>query len=514
VNYWLLLCSPDKWFGEKSDKNVEVNEKLLTLEYQPWSIQERYFRDAIVGDKCIVKVGQDNRSKSRRTLDDGSEVEILEAGIYAIGELSKGFFIDEAGVERVEFKAEENFFAQNAIIPRKDAEEILGEGNYFSQSSKKISELEYQRVLDYFDDVNQLTPNQPLQKEIYPAQVKVERANYSIFELKRQFSKGKIVLDPEFQRESVWKSKKQKSELVESILMGIPLPIVYFSENSEGRLQVVDGRQRLTTLFEFLDDGFSLSELNILKQLTGKKFSGLSPIEQSDLEDYQLIAYVIKPPTPDRIKFDIFDRVNRGGTRLNNQEMRNALYQGKVVKLLKELSQLESFLKATNFSVNPTRMKDRYLILRFLAFYLWQEKRLLDKNGKLLEYKSDIDEFLGKSMEIINEFDEVKIEELKGVFELAMKNAYYFLGKNAFRIPSSNDKLRPVSMALFEVFGYLMSFEFMPNIKKATLNRWINGLFEEDKFISSITYNLDSSISVNQRFQMVENILQEIRDDQ
>jgi hypothetical protein len=80
---------------------------------------------------------------------------------------------------------------------------------------------------------------------------------------------------------------------------------------------------------------------------------------------------MIQPPTPERVKYDIFDRVNRGGTRLNNQEMRNALYGGKVTKLLKELSESDAFLKATERGVSSTRMKDQYIILRTLAFLLW-----------------------------------------------------------------------------------------------------------------------------------------------
>jgi len=220
-----------------------------------------------------------------------------------------------------------------------------------------------------------LSPSKLIDKKFYPAQIKIERANFSIFELKRQYEeRKKLIIDPKFQREDVWNSKKQKSELIESILMGIPLPIVYFSQNSEGKLQVVDGRQRLTTLFNFMNNKFPLSELNILKDLKGKYFKNLDVNDQNDLEDYQLIAYVIKPPTPDRIKFDIFDRVNRGGTRLNNQEMRNALYQGKITDLLKELIDNENFQKATNKSINSTRMKDRYIILRFLSFYLLEKK--------------------------------------------------------------------------------------------------------------------------------------------
>ena len=88
------------------------------------------------------------------------------------------------------------------------------------------------------------------------------------------------------------------------------------------------------------------------------------------IEDTQLAVQIIKHPTKDRVRFDIFDRVNRGGTPLNKQEMRNALYQGNSTKLLNRLSHMLSFKKATGNSISPIHMKDKYIILRALCFYL------------------------------------------------------------------------------------------------------------------------------------------------
>ena len=102
--------------------------------------------------------------------------------------------------------------------------------------------------------------------EDYPnLSIKIEQAQYSIFELKRRYDKGKICLDPDFQRNAVW-NQRQKSELIESVIMGIPLPLIYLAENEDGKLVVVDGRQRLSTFFEFLDDKFKLKNLKILME--------------------------------------------------------------------------------------------------------------------------------------------------------------------------------------------------------------------------------------------------------
>ena len=97
---------------------------------------------------------------------------------------------------------------------------------------------------------------------------------------------------------------------------------------------------------------------------------------QTKIEDYQIIAHVIQPPTPDRIKFDIFDRVNRAGTQLNKQEIRNALYQGNATQLLSQLCQTSEFAEATeNGFAKEVRMKDRYIVLRFIAFYLYYNQQ-------------------------------------------------------------------------------------------------------------------------------------------
>jgi len=346
-------------------------------------------------------------------------------------------------------------------------------------------------------------------ESVYPAEVKISRDVFSVYELKRKFEEKKtLILDPDFQREKVW-SKRQKSELIESILMGIPLPVMYFAEDRYGNLQVIDGRQRLETFFDFMNEKFSLSQTPILDN-KGKKFSQLEPREQTRLEDYQIIVYIIKPQTPDRIKFDIFDRVNRGGTPLNKQEMRNALYQGKATKLLKELAEYEEFKKATDYSINQKRMKDRYLILRFLAFYLYFQDKLIDiiTNKKII-YKSDMDFFLGRTMEFINKSNDNLTDELKLVFKRAMKNSYEIFGKDAFRIPSYNRK-RPVNMALFESLGYLMSFDSIEN-KKDILKVKIKKLFEDKEFIDSLENKIDSSKSVEVRFSKMIDILKGLK---
>jgi len=348
---------------------------------------------------------------------------------------------------------------------------------------------------------------EPIIKNEYPdAIVKISKEQYSIFELKRMLEEKKtIIIDPEFQRNFVWKLPQER-ELVESVLMGIPLPVVYMFEEKDGRKQVVDGRQRITSLLRYLNNKFALEDLKMLPKFNGKKFKDLEPIFQGKIESYQIHAYIIEPPTSERVKYDIFDRVNRGGTRLNNQEMRNALYMGQSTKLIKELSESDEFKKATGDSIKPDRMKDRYIILRFLAFYLQRTKQF--KFG----YKSDIDNFLAEAMKFINNLTKEQIDNLANIFTVAMQRTFEILGNNAFRFDAySNDSnKRPINMALFEALAYFFA---TTETEKININLLKDKLIRLKKQFDNSGYfnnRIDSSTGVDYRFGEVEKLSKEI----
>jgi hypothetical protein len=362
------------------------------------------------------------------------------------------------------------------------------------------------------DDIyKEKTKDEVITDLIYPqASLNIERTQFSVFELKRKKENGKLLLDPDFQREDVWKSS-QKAELIESILMNIPLPFIYLTENKKGELVVVDGRQRLTALFEFLDDKFSLGKkLKILKKLHNKKFSQLEPILQGTIEDYQLLSHIIKPPTSDRIMIDIFDRVNRSGTKLNNQEIRNALYQGQSTKLLKVLSESEQFKIATNNSIKTDRMKDKYIILRAISFYLWKKRyKENDIESKYSDYKGDTEDFLAKYMEYINSLLDDEIEYLEFMFFNAMKQSFSILGEDAFRLPSNKNSpmKRPINMALFEVLTYFFSDEDFYQ-KEELVKKEYNDLLNDVEFLNSFL-SIDSNVKY--RFNRIQEIKNKIK---
>jgi hypothetical protein len=519
MNYWILFGSPDKWFCDDCKENVEVNNILRTLKKQVWKVKKEYFKDAKIDDKCIIKINKDNRSIEKRTLKNGEVVDVLESGIYAIGKIIKELFLNNQSNDyEIEIEITTNLFKNSQIIDDEMSEKILG-NDYFSNESQKIDKAKYEHVLSLIQ-IEEYAKSDKLEGDsgfnndgideemVYPAEVKIQRDMFSVRELKTDYEDKMLILAPDFQREFVWKLK-QKSELIESILMGIPLPMIYFFEGDSGIIQVVDGKQRLTSLFEFLDDKFPLSHsLSILPKLRGKKYSELLPAERTKIARYQFVTQTIIPPTPDKIKFDIFERVNRKGTTLNNQEMRNALYQGKATKLLEKLSTYKSFQKATDGAISPTRMKDRYMILRVLAFYLWKHKQLKLKNGEVVDYKSDIDEFLGKTMQFINQSSQDILDDICTEFDKSMKISFKLRGKDGFRIPSSERK-RPINMALMESLSYL--YTQIKDSQMDIVKKKIEDLFNEEEFITAITQRVDSSVSVKARFNKMDNILEELK---
>ena len=344
--------------------------------------------------------------------------------------------------------------------------------------------------------------------------IKIEQAQYSIFELKRKYDKDRICIDPDFQRNLVW-TNKQKSELIESVIMQIPLPLIYLAENEDGKLVVVDGRQRLTTFFQFLDNEFRLKDLKILPQINGMNFNEL---EESHLysryvtiiEDTQLVVQIIKYPTKDRVRFDIFDRVNRGGTPLNKQEMRNALYQGNATKLLDELSKMKSFKDATGGAISPKHMKDKYVILRALCFYLLWRGNILDKKKKRMEYRSDMEELLGAGMNLFNKMDLNSIFLLKQLFDRTMTRAYQCLGKDGFRIPSNGKIRRPISMTLFETLFYYFTCFDKTSVSNLEMKKGVVELLQDEEYLRSLQHSVDSSVNVKKRFGKVKEKYKEI----
>jgi hypothetical protein len=265
-----------------------------------------------------------------------------------------------------------------------------------------------------------------------------------------------LELAPDFQRGRVWKLP-QKSRLVESVLLQIPLPAFYFAEDSEGRMRVVDGLQRISAIYDFVrggERGFTLKGLEYLREQEGKQFDDLPALWKRRVYNTQIVVHVIDPTTPPDVMYDIFKRINTGGTPLNGQEIRHCMSRDRSRAILKELTRYPEFDEATGGMAGHIRMNDREMALRFAAF--WH----LGIEGYARE--PAMDRFLQRMTELLDstkEISERRVEELSRTFRKAMVNARLIFGEQAFRKWPRwvEGRKSPVNRALFEAWSIALA---------------------------------------------------------
>lgn len=276
-----------------------------------------------------------------------------------------------------------------------------------------------------------------LEKSLESEAVSLEKNDRSLFEFHRWYQRGRLILDTEWQREYVW-DRKRSSRLIESFLIDLPVPVIYLAVNETGKYEVIDGLQRLTSVFNFLDNQYKLTGLEIKMDLNGCQFNDLSEDLQDKLSDSTLRTFELSHEISKDLMFLIFERLNTGGVALNEMEIRNCLYRGKLNDLIKELAQLPEFKSCVNQRNIHKRMKDRSLILRFLSFY--QMTYLNARRG----LKAFFNEFCGTYRDLNDE----KIKEFRDQFKKAIKASFTIFGDRGFRLTSTS---RSVNATVFQV---------------------------------------------------------------
>jgi Protein of unknown function DUF262/HNH endonuclease len=212
--------------------------------------------------------------------------------------------------------------------------------------------------------------------------IRWQQSDLSIYEICRRYKQGRIELQPEFQRDYVWKPLIAR-RFIESILLRLPLPTVYLAETDDGRYLVIDGQQRLTTILEFYDSKLALSQLRVLSDLNGLRFKDLDRAWQARFEDHHIITTVLDRSCSPDLKFDMFERLNSGSVRLNKQELRNCIYRGDFNRLLTDLARSREFVTAVGWKEPDRRMKGQELVLRFFTFLYHNVEGIRDYEGAL-----------------------------------------------------------------------------------------------------------------------------------
>lgn len=295
-----------------------------------------------------------------------------------------------------------------------------------------------------------------IQRPWNPDQIRVNTSQFSLRNILDQIDEGSIELAPDFQRLQVWRTE-QKSLLVESLLLQIPLPAFYFAEDADGSFRVVDGLQRLSTLHAFVrgrENGFALGKLEHLNDLKDLRFSDLPVPSQRRINNTQLIVNVIDPTTPRGVTYEIFKRINTGGTPLNAQEIRHCMSSPRSRDILHRMTHTDAFAKATGGRLTDhIRMNDREMALRFAAFWLkgilaYQERPIME------QFLMDATELLDDPKQVPDE----QVAALEAAFERAMTHAYLVFGEHAFRKwPEGDDYRRPINRAMFESWSMALA---------------------------------------------------------
>lgn len=340
-------------------------------------------------------------------------------------------------------------------------------------------------------------------ESIYPLNYKetldISEDKFSVFEYLRKIKSGKIQMNPDFQRNIVWKPK-QKSRFIESAILQIPIPPFYMKKRSDGSMVIIDGLQRTTALSEYLNNKFALCDLEALSELNEKTFHDLEKWDSTistKIEDKQLMFYVLGVSVPMAAVYDIFNRINTGGTKLERQEVRNCVFIGNATAFLKRVVNSDIFKSAVDGGISDNRMKAREAILRCIAFVI----------QPVSSYQGSIDEFLERAMKKLNAMSSIEIADLESQTLQAFGLTYDFFGKTNFRIPSKNTRGR-INVAVMEVVFNCFWGKSCSNFpQKSIVVRSLGNLLKDNDFLESFRISTSSKSGVKKRFELAHQYL-------
>jgi len=267
----------------------------------------------------------------------------------------------------------------------------------------------------------------------------------------------KTLYVPSYQREFVWNIEK-RSRFIESVLLGVPLTPFLVSEDENGRLEIIDGSQRIRTLIAFYDDIFRLRKLTKLTNLNSAKFKDIPKKIQRYFEnrDFKII---IVDEANDEIKRDIFNRVNTSSEKLTDSEIRKGAYAGSFYNMILELKDDEKFRQVCPVSSQKeSRGEYEELILRFFAY-----------KDQYKEFKHDVAIFLNEYLAEMNETEFIKddyINEFNKMVQFIDTNFPY-----GFRKDEKNQSIARVRFEAISV-GVFLALQENPTLENPNME-WL-----------------------------------------
>lgn len=338
-----------------------------------------------------------------------------------------------------------------------------------------------------------------------PNDIEIETPPFTIGYLIDKMEYEEINMNTDFQREgNLWTEEKQ-SRLIESILLGLPLPAFYFDTGNK-EWDIIDGLQRCCSIENFcVKKTLRLKGLEFLAEKDGKQY--LEGFGFDDLDRELQRGIITRPITvnlikkaPRSIRFILFKRLNTGGLELTPQEIRNAVYQGYATDTIKSMAKLPEFIRATGGKISTSRMQDRDFVSRFVAFYLIDYSK----------YQPGLDDFINRAMDLLEKED---AKDIENKFKKALNLSYKIFEEDAFRKRTdTNDKRRPINKAYFEVitvfFAKLLESEEKLLLEnKETLKNNLIELIRNDRYSNALSRGTGTKDSVNIRFSWFEQVL-------
>ena len=259
-----------------------------------------------------------------------------------------------------------------------------------------------------------------------------------------------LIVRPTFQRNMVW-DRTRKSKFVESILLNIPIPTLFFADD-ENKKVVVDGQQRLLALKEFLDNAYALHGLEVLAPLNGKRFDDLTERQQRIIRNRTLRCLVISAKSDSEIRFQVFERLNQGGVPLNAQEVRHCVYRGELNDLLHDLVKDPMWLRLYGRTEPHPRMRDCELVLRFFAV-----------RSVLPKYNPPLKRLLTNYMNANRHLTRLQEDDLRSAFSRAVSGVAAVFPVGPFRRVATGEEgpdfERNINRAVFDI--QMLSFEMI-----------------------------------------------------
>lgn len=314
-----------------------------------------------------------------------------------------------------------------------------------------------------------------------PAERKVVTQSYdlAVQTLTDQWNSDSLVL-PEIQREYVWDNPRA-SRLVESLLLNIPIPVLYFAETEDAKWEIFDGHQRVRSVVRFLNNEFKLSRLSVLTELNGSRFHQLPEREQRFLQTRMMRAVVISTDSHPSMKFEIFERLNTGAIVLNAQELRNSLYRGPFNDLLRDLVH-EDLYRACIGTAHPRkRMADEEFLLRFFAL-----------RAGLKTYRPPLKKFLNEYMLENQEASKATLDRHRRLLLSTIERIHTVFDSRAFKVTDRKGKIieRAPNRALFD--AQMLAFSWASSKtdfekKRSAIVRQFASLYRDDEFMDTIS---------------------------